>query len=380
MNLADLLFGERKIELGEPQPQYGEAIQSYLDGLENQSYFKDLLNRPSQTGLTPEQYKIGITQGLNYGVPEIAQAQQQLGIKIPVTGEDKYNASIGEFNKYPVIRAGISGTPREGGLLNDLAQGFRDNYNNRFSFNNLAPQGKNWATRIGEGLGTVGRFIDSPLGRGLIAGGLNSALGYNNSLQEGLNAAVGRQKARTADSIYRKQLKQMGYTDEDLYNIVGDVTPEIYKGLTDSFRLGNQRMTYGQLALFDPEIAEQVRQNPELANQFMPVMFARDIYGKKNQQAEANIEKIKADTEGSKARTEKTKAETGQVGKPRVTINRREGGTTSRVIMEHKGGSGKGGKNTNTQTNQKNVIVSKLKNAGYSDAQIQQYLKAKGYK
>lgn len=232
-------------------------------------------------------------------------------------------------------------------FIKDLMSGYQDNYMNRLGATNL-PKEKNWATRLGEGLGTVGRFIDSPLGRGLIAGGLNSALGYNNSLQEGLNAAVGRQKARTADSIYRKQLKQMGYTDEDLYNIVGDVTPEIYKGLTDSFRLGNQRMTYGQLALFDPEIAEQVRQNPELANQFMPVMFARDIYGKKNQQAEANIEKIKADTEGSKARTEKTKAETGQVGKPRVTINRREGGTTSRVIMEHKGGGGKTTSQANT--------------------------------
>lgn len=251
----------------------------------------------------------------------------------------------------PIISGGVveTNTPQRS-WLSDFASGYRDNYKNSWGNTDL-PQEKNWATRLGEGLGSVGRFIDSPLGRGLIAGGLNSALGYNNSLQEGLTAAVGRQQAQTADRVYRKQLGQMGYSQQDLDNITGDITPSIYKGLTDSFRLGNQRMTYGQLAMFDDDIAEMLRQSPELANQFVPMQFARDIYTKRKDKAEADIEKTKADTEGSKARTEKTKAETGQVGKPRVTINRREGGTTSRVIMEHKGGSGKGGKTTSSSSN-----------------------------
>jgi len=296
----------------------------------------------------------------------------------------------------PVILGGVSETSEpKRNWLSDFASGYNDNYKNRWGNTDL-PQEKSWGTRIGEGLGTIGRFVDSPLGRGLIAGGLNSALGYDNSLQEGLNAFVGRQNAQTADRVYRKQLGQMGYSQQDLDNITGDITPSIYKGLTDSFRLGNQRMTYGQLAMFDDDIAEMLRQSPELANQFVPLTFARDIYTKRKQKAEADIEgtqarteKTKADTEGSKARTEKIKAETGQVGKPRVTINRREGGTTSRVIMEHKGGSGgsKGGKNTKGGTNNrpvgasnKNNIVSKLKNAGYSDSQIQQYLNKKGIK
>ena len=212
------------------------------------------------------------------------------------------------------------------------------------------PQEKNWATRIGEGLGTLGRFVDSPLGRGLIAGGLNSALGYKNSLQEGLNAAVGRQQAQTADRVYRKQLGQMGYSQEDLDNITGDITPSIYKGLTDSFRLGNQRMTYGQLAMFDDDIAEMLRQSPELANQFVPMQFARDIYTKRKDKAEADIE-------GTKARTEKTRAETGQVGKPKVSINIKQGGTHS--VIEHKGGAGgnTGGKGTGGKPTQPNRPV-----------------------
>lgn len=253
----------------------------------------------------------------------------------------------------PVITGGIvennnmpQNTPVRN-WLKDFASGYNDNYKNRWGNTDL-PQEKSWGTRIGEGLGTIGRFVDSPLGRGLIAGGLNSALGYDNSLQEGLNAFVGRQNAQTADRVYRKQLGQMGYTDQDLSNITGNITPTIYKGLADSMRLGNQRMTYGQLAMFDNDVAELLRANPDLENQFIPLTMARDIYIKRKDKAQADIEKTKADTEGSKARTEKIKAETGQVGKPRVTINRREGGTTSRVIMEHKGGGGNKGGNKNT--------------------------------
>jgi len=207
--------------------------------------------------------------------------------KDALTGEDViYN---------PTANSTISSNPRIGGLLNDLASGYRENYDNRFKVGNWRDnelpydRNKGLSYRIGEGLGTVGRFIDSPAGRFAMAYGLNSALGYNNSLQEGLKAAVGRQNAQTADKVYRQQLLQMGYSDDDLANIRGNITPEIYKGLTDSFRLGNQRMTYGQLAMFDEGVAEQVRQNPELASQFIPMTFARDIYGKKRDLAEEKI-------------------------------------------------------------------------------------------
>lgn len=189
----------------------------------------------------------------------------------------------------PQVKMLTQVTPqRQGGILPDMARGYQENYNNGFNVNNFG-QNKGWAQRIGEGLGTVGRFIDSPLGRGLIAAGLNKALGYDNSLQEGLTAAVGRQNAQTADKVYRQQLSQMGYKDEDLANIRGNITPEIYKGLTDSFRLGNNRMTYGQLAMFDEGVAEQVKQNPELANQFIPMTFAKDVYGKKRDLADEKI-------------------------------------------------------------------------------------------
>ena len=120
------------------------------------------------------------------------------------------------------------------GFFNDLASGYKDNYDNGFNVNNLRNNNQNIATRLGEGLGTVGRFVDSPLGRGLIAAGLNKALGYDDSFLEGLQAFAGRQNAVTADKLYRKQLKDYGYTDEDLSQIRGNITSDVYKNLANN--------------------------------------------------------------------------------------------------------------------------------------------------
>lgn len=127
------------------------------------------------------------------------------------------------------------------GLLNDLASGYRENYATGFAAPNLGQQQtadgrqKGFGYRLGEGLGSVGRFIDSPLGRGLIAAGLNSALGYDNSLQEGLTAAVGRQNAQTTDRLYRQQLmRDYGYTPEDLQDVRGNIDSKTFNDLTKS--------------------------------------------------------------------------------------------------------------------------------------------------
>lgn len=223
--LANALLGSANTTVNQPQGQYPDGIQNYLDSLENQPYYQKLLNQPKETRLTPEQYKEGIAQGLNFGVPEIADAQDALKINKPKTAEEINLAQTGQFNTYP-IKTGLTTGPRQGGFLNDFAKGYQENYQNSFEPNNLAPQNKSWATRIGEGLGSVGRFIDSPLGRGLIAYGLNEALGYDDSFKEGLSAFIARQNAQTADNLYRQNLANNGI---DLSGIKGNVTSEMYK-------------------------------------------------------------------------------------------------------------------------------------------------------
>ena len=218
------------------------------------------------------------------------------------------------------------------GFFNDLASGYRENSTQGFDVNNLAPQRKSVATRIGEGLGTLARFYDKPIGRMAVATGLSMLTDEANPLGEGVKAYVGRQQHQTADKVYRNQLKQLGMSDEELNNIKGNITKDIFEGVTSGMRLGNQRMTYGQLAMLDDEIAEEVRLNPSLANQFVPINLARDIYGKKRGSEEGKMAKVAAETK-------KIEEETKYVGKPKTTISIRKGGTNSTVTHKSDDGS-----------------------------------------
>lgn len=211
------------------------------------------------------------------------------------------------------------------GFFNDLASGYRENATQGFDVNNLAPQRKGLATRLGEGLGTLARFYDKPIGRMAVATGLSALTGEVNPLGEGVKAYVGRQQHQTADKVYRNQLKQLGMTDEELNAIKGNVTKDIFEGVTSGMRLGNQRMTYGQLAMFDDNVKQMVLTNPELSNVYVPVSFGRDVYSEKRKQAEGKMAEIAA-------KTAKTEKETSLLGKEKPP---------SKIIYISEGGSGK---------------------------------------
>ena len=225
--IGEKLFGTQQMTV-QPGAQYPQELQSYLDDFENQQYVKDLLNKPAHERMTLEQLKDGFTQGLNFGSKDMADAQKKLNINIPKTGEDINLAQVGEFNSYP-LQSTITAGERQGGFFNDLAKGYNENYSQKFDFDNLKPQNKNFATKTGEFLGSVGRFVDSPLGRGLLAAGLNKALGYDDSIQEGLTAYVGRQNAQTQDNLFRKSLvDDYGFSPEEIGGIKGNITKDLY--------------------------------------------------------------------------------------------------------------------------------------------------------
>lgn len=337
---VNALFGSPvQVEGVAPSASYGDKIDGYLNNLGSQPYMQGLLNQPKETRLTLDQYKQGVANGLNYGVPEIAQAQKELGINMPKTGEEIELANVGQFNQPSMLSVGTATSPsRQGGFFNDLASGYRENATQGFDVNNLAPQRKGLATRIGEGLGTLARFYDKPIGRMAVATGLSMLTDEANPLGEGVKAYVGRQQYQTADKVYRNQLKQLGMTDEELNAIKGNVTKDIFEGVTSGMRLGNQRMTYGQLAMLDEEIAREVAANPTLANQFVPVNFARDIYGKKRDTAEGKMAQIAAEVA-------KTKKETDLLGKPKPK-------TTIEYVTKSEGG----GSDRPTQTDDTGVV------------------------
>lgn len=290
-----------------------------------QAYIQNVGNEPYGKNLTPEQIQ-GIAQGLNYGNEDVARMQQSLGIPIPKTPEELALAQQGKFNYQG----------RTGGILNDLGRGFEQNYNKNIVQSLSQPlQQRNLATGLGQVLGSVGKFADSSLGRGLIAAGAVKALGGSGgqALVAGLGAGVGRQNASTADKLYRKQMvADLGMTPEEVAAIKGNVTEDMYKNLANARKLKLQNIRYADLAPFDKDIADAIAKNPDLANQEVPSTIGLALLSKKGQLGQSQVELNKA------------KAENIRNPKPKVTINERRGGTKSTVVIEHKGsGSGSGG-------------------------------------
>lgn len=244
-----------------PSVSYGENIDNYLNTLGEQSYMKPLLNQPKEIGLTLDQYKEGVANGLNYGIPEIAKAQKDLGINIPKTDEEKELARTGQFNQPTQLSVGTSNDLRKGGLIPDLISGFRENYTQGFDVNNLVPQNKGLATKIGEGLGTLARFYDKPIGRFAAAAGLSALTGNVNPMNEGITAYVGRQGNLTRDKAYRQNLVKMGFEKDVINSIPGIMTDSIYENLIKAKQLQEQQK-YREMYL-----TNQQKQN-ELMNQY----------------------------------------------------------------------------------------------------------------
>lgn len=153
--------------------------------------------------------------------------------------------NIGDLNG-ETISASVSSNPRVGGLFNDLTAGARENFNNRFDTSNLSNnigsdgRKKGFAYRIGEGLGTLGRFMESPLGRMALTAGIVGATGGSGleALTYGGQAGVTNQKLRSADQLYRQQLKDnYGFTDDQLNNVRGYVSKDDFNTLaTNAYR------------------------------------------------------------------------------------------------------------------------------------------------
>ena len=285
------------------QYNWSSNPDEFLNQLRQSGLANDIFNQPNETRLDDGLIKRNILNGLNMGNKTISDWQTANNIRKPQGWEEVALAKNGEFN--PIAQTGTLNAAVQTSPTNwdRFAMGYRDNYDNGFAPKNLqADPNKNWATRLGEGLGTIGRFIDSPLGRGLMAAGLNKALGYDNSLQEGLTAAVGRQNAVTADKLYRNQLKQYGYTDDDLAQIRGNITSDVYRNLaTNMYRTRNlDQNTYLKMKkYYDTQLQsgilspEQYQANVEaLNNQYMnsqiQTMQAGNV-GISNQTRNANM-------------------------------------------------------------------------------------------
>mgnify|MGYP006907950337 CR=1 FL=1 len=108
--------------------------------------------------------------------------------------------------------------------LMDFRKGFDENYNNSFTKGNFGSGEGGIMSRLGEGLGTVGRLAGNPLVQGLVAAGLTKAtapeLGGYGALLNGYKVANDR--ANTMNNT--QMLQGLGY----------NVTPSILGGVKSS--------------------------------------------------------------------------------------------------------------------------------------------------
>lgn len=131
-------------------------------------------------------------------------------------GDKLTNALLGtssqptdSINTNGEMSATVSENPRVGGLLNDIASGYRENRNTPFSIQNLEPnKNKGIGYKIGEGLGSAVRFGESPTGRALLVSGLVGLTGGNGlqALTFGASTGMQNQANRMNDKIYRNDL------------------------------------------------------------------------------------------------------------------------------------------------------------------------------
>ena len=103
------------------------------------------------------------------------------------------------------------------GFFNNLVSGAKENFVTGFAAPNLTDNtgefGKKSASyRIGEGIGTLGRFLESPVGRGLLVGGIVGASGGSGleALGYGAGTTMGNQGNRMRDRAYRDDLIRSG--------------------------------------------------------------------------------------------------------------------------------------------------------------------------
>ena len=153
-------------------------------------------------------------------------------------------------------------TNHKPGFFEDFSRGYRENATQGFNVNNLVPvENKGLATRLGEGLGTIERFANSPLGRGLIAYGLSNSMGDTNPLEQAFTAGVGRQTNLTKDKAYRQGLINMGVDEAEINAIPGIMSDDVYKNMVDALNAQEMRK-YRELYL-----TNQQEQN-KIMNQF----------------------------------------------------------------------------------------------------------------
>ena len=106
--VIDFLMGKQP-QTAEVNPSfsYGSDVDNFINSLKQQPYMQKMYNAPIQERLSDEQIAEKVANGLNFGIPELAQAQKKVGIRIPQGMQEVAQAQVGKFNQ-PTVVAGVN--------------------------------------------------------------------------------------------------------------------------------------------------------------------------------------------------------------------------------------------------------------------------------
>ena len=210
------------------------------------------------------------------------------------TSSPYYKESMGE--EAPLVNITASQNPRVGGIFNDIVNGYRENRTTPISMNNFGDNNidfnrtKGLSYRIGEGLGSVGRFIDSPLGRGVLTGAAVAALGGapGEALAYGGTATALNQGNRGRDTLYRQQLAAEGI---DTSNVRGYINDNTYKSMLAAKQMKDNAEYRNALLTSQQQAQQEAREDRKLQRemQLEQNKFNNYIQGQRVSQGWANL-------------------------------------------------------------------------------------------
>lgn len=157
-------------------------------------------------------------------------------IGVPVQSQSDSIGTATDEQGNVIQSANISNPIRQGGFLRDLASGYKENINQDFSLDNWGQNKGGIARHLGEGLGSLVKFAESPAGRALLTGAAVGLTGGNGlqALTYGTVAGAKNQTNRMADKMYRDDLERQGI---DTSNITGYINNDVYTNMLQSKQL-----------------------------------------------------------------------------------------------------------------------------------------------
>lgn len=211
----------------------------------------------------------------------------------PITMRDELTGE--EVTYTPQNTSTVSENPRVGGLFRDLGAGARENFATGFAANNLLDnttddgRRKGFAYRLGEGLGSVGRFLESTPGRGLLTAAAVGLAGGNGAdmLAYGLQSSALNNRLRTQDRMYREEMYRNSLNSlqnspefmmlndsekqaiinnlkSEINNTRGYVTDDVYKNLVTAQQLrdnADYRNLMANLQMQNNEAVQNLRKD-----------------------------------------------------------------------------------------------------------------------